>query len=129
MRALLFTSLFLFAACSSEPSTPERADKASPEEQKAAAHTDECLDNPELAKSWGDCNVKSILYQASSKLEKCGKGAGTVNFELRVKADGTVKSAKALGQKGKHVSCLGHVLQGLKFARPGNDVKITVPLE
>lgn len=137
MRALLLVPFLIFAACSSSPSTtPERAESAAPEEKTAASQTDQCLDNPELAKSWGDCNVKSTVYLASGKLAKCRKASpdakGTVSFEVRIRPDGTVKSAKALGGKhGKHTACVARVLRKLRFAAPpkGKEAVITVPYQ
>jgi hypothetical protein len=126
----------LLTACSSSAPTPERAAGAPDEEQQAAAHTDACLDNPELARRWGDCNVKHTVYLASADLEKCrGKSPGangTVSFELRVAGDGSVKSAKALGgAKGKHTACVAKAFRKLRFAPPprGKAVTITVPYQ
>ncbi|MGZ3658232.1 MAG: hypothetical protein ACXVB9_17980 [Bdellovibrionota bacterium] len=136
MRAsLIFFFALTLSACSSSETTPERAAEA-PDAgtKKAAAQTDQCLDNPDLSRAWGECNVKNTVFQASSQLEKCraaSPGAkGTVDFELHVKANGTVKSAKAKGGKhGKHTACVARVLKKLKFASPGKDATITVPYQ
>jgi hypothetical protein len=135
MRAFaVLLPLFLLAACSSSPPAPEHADSANDSEQKAAARTDQCLDNPELAKSWGDCNVKNTVFSASAQLEKCRKAypeaKGTVSFELHVLPDGHVKSAKALGgHHGKHTTCVSRVFRKLQFAPPAKDAVITVPYQ
>jgi hypothetical protein len=137
MRSFAFLLPFFFlVACSSSTPTPERAANGTPQEKQAAARTDQCLDNPELAKSWGDCNVKNTVYMASSQLEKCRKNSpgahATVNFELHILPDGKVKSANLLGAKhNKHTNCLARVFQKLQFAPPPNgyDATITVPYQ
>ncbi len=129
----LFLPLLLFACAAP---TPERATEAPAEEKHSAADTDRCLDNPELARTWGDCNVKHTVYLEADTFAKCRKTAptakGTVNFQLRVKADGSVRSAKALGEKGnkgKLVACLSRAMKKLQFAAPpkGKEPTITVP--
>jgi hypothetical protein len=135
MRALILLSLLLAGCSSSAPApTPERADGAPSEEKKAASSTDACLDNPELAKSWGECNVKNTVFGAGPELEKCRKASpkakGAVSFELHIAPNGSVKRAKALGaHHGKHTSCVAKVLQKLQFAPPGKDATITVPYQ
>lgn len=138
MRAILFLSALFLVACSSAtpPPTPERAADASAADQAAAAQTQQCLDNPELSKTWGDCNVKSTVYLASDELAKCRQASpaatGTVSFELRIKPDGSVRSAKALGGKhGKHTACVARVFRKLRFAAPpqGKEARITVPYQ
>ncbi len=132
---LLVLPLVLLAACSG--STPERANDASSEEKAAASETDDCLDNPELARTWGDCNVKHTLYSESAAFAKCRRIApaakGTVTFELRVKGDGRVRGAKALGgnKSPKLVACLTNVMKQLQFAPTpkGNDSTIQVPYQ
>jgi hypothetical protein len=104
------------------------------EEKRAAAQTNQCLDKPERAKRWGECNVKQTLFLASAELEKCRNGnlnaKGTVSFELRIAADGSVKRAKALGGRhGKHTSCVVKVFGTLHFAPPGKEATITVPYQ
>jgi hypothetical protein len=138
MRAIILLAPLLLFACSGStpPPPPERAADANAADQAAAAQTEQCLDNPELAKTWGDCNVKSTVYLASEQLGKCRvaspKAKGTVSFQLRIKPDGTVKSARALGGKhGKHTSCVARVFRKLKFAPPpqGKEAPITVPYQ
>lgn len=132
MRHLFLLALLAtLTACSSSPETV--SEEASAEER--SAHTDECLDNPELAKTWGDCNVKKTLFLESDALAKCRKAnpkaKGTVNFQLHVRKDGTVKSAKPVGGGGKHTFCVVKVLKGLKFAPPpgGKEPVITIPYQ
>ena len=137
MRTFIFLPLFaLITACSSNQPAPERSESAPPEEKHAASQTDQCLDNPELSRSWGECNVKHTVYLASDQLEKCRKAnpsaKGTVNFDLRIKADGKVKSAKPEGGKhGKHTACVAKVLRKLQFASPpkGKEATISVPYQ
>ncbi len=136
MRYVLFLSLFALAACSS--STPERAENASDTEQVAAENTNNCLDNPELARTWGDCNVKHTLFDAAAPLAACRKlapkaKAGNLNFELQVIKGGKVKYAKAKSKSNypKLEACISKVLKGLKFAEPptGKEPVITVPYQ
>lgn len=131
MRALFVLAVFALSACSSsEP----KLDEGSSTEKQASAQTDKCLDNPLLAKEWGECNVKSTVFQASASLEKCrmaNPGArGTVNYEVKILANGHVKSVKPLGgQHGKHTVCVSRVFRKLQFAAPGKDATITVPYQ
>lgn len=132
MRHLFAAALLVtFAACSSSSETvPEGA---SPEER--SAHTDECLDNPELSKTWGDCNVKHTLFQKSAELAKCRKAnpkaRGTVDFQLQLRPDGSVKTVKPLGGAGQHTYCVVRVMKKLKFAPPpsGKAPTITIPYQ
>lgn len=134
MFALVLPLVFL-AACSS--STPERATDAPAEEKAAARETDECLDNPERARTWGDCNVKHALYAESAALAECRRtnpsARGSVDFELKIHGDGTVRNAKAVGraQKTKLVACLTRVMKTLQFAPTpkGKSSKITIPYQ
>ena len=133
MRLYPWFAVLLLAACSS---TPERAEHSAPEEKKAASQTDQCLDNPDLARSWGDCNVKQTVFLASTDLAACRKASpaakGTLNLELRIKGDGFVKSAKAVsGPKGKLSACVAKVMKKLRFAPPpnGKTAKINVPYQ
>jgi hypothetical protein len=137
MRKILALCLpvVLLAACSS--STPDHESSAPISEKEAAAQTDSCLDNPDLSRSWGDCNVKHTVYLESAALAKCRKNAphakGSVVFELRVKGDGHVKNAKVVsgGGNGKLVACLQNVMKQLQFASPpkGKEATITVPYQ
>ena len=132
--ALCLPLVFL-AACSS--STPDRAVDSPAAEKAAASNTDKCLDNPDLSRTWGECNVKQALYSQSAAFAKCRKAdpeaKGIVNFELKVKADGHVKNAKAVnGEKnGKLVACLARAMKKLQFAATpkGKDATITVPYQ
>jgi len=131
MRALYLFALFAFSACSS--SEPKLEEASSPEKQ-AASKTDKCLDNPELAKAWGECNVKNTVFEASEKLEKCRRAnpgaTGTVNYEVKILSGGKVKSVKPMGgQHGKHTVCVSRVFRQLQFAAPGKDATITIPYQ
>lgn len=132
---LFVLPLLALSACSS---TPERAEDAAPTEQQAADNTDKCLDNPELAKSWGDCNVKHVLFDEAGSLASCRKlapkaKAGALNFELQVKKDGSVKYARAKpsSKYPKLEGCIVRVMKRLKFAAPpeGKEPVITVPYQ
>lgn len=136
MRRLLVCLLpMLLFACSS--SNPERAAHGTAEEVRNAKNTDTCLDHPEMAAKWGECNVKSTLFNSSDAFAKCrkagGKATGSVNFELSVRGDGTVKSAHAQAndQNPRLISCVRRAMKRLKFAPTpeGKDAKITVPYQ
>lgn len=136
MRHLLALSLLVsFAACSSSPDT---APDAPTEEQQAAIDTDVCLDNPDLARQWGECNVKHTLFLAGGDLAKCRRLApkaksGALNFQVQVKRDGSVGFAKASPKSrfSKLEACISKVMKKLKFARPpaGTEPVITVPYQ
>jgi TonB family protein len=135
-RILACLPVLLLVACSSSEPTPERAETAPPAEQQAAAKTDACLDNPDLARSWGECNVKQTVYLASDQLARCRSPKqhpkGTVNLELKVKADGHVRSARVVnGRHGKITACVARVMKSLRFAPPpkGKEATITVPYQ
>lgn len=123
--------LAALAACSG--STPS-GENATAEEQNAA-DTDRCLDNPELARTWGDCNVKHTLYLRSEELAKCRKLApgqkGVAHLILEVRANGSVKSAKASGDgNAKLRGCLSRVMRKLRFAPPPNGkASIDIPYQ
>jgi hypothetical protein len=131
MRALCALAVFALAACSAhEPKLDEGSSSAS----QASAQTDKCLDNPDLSKEWGECNVKNTVFLASAKLEKCrmaSPGAkGTVDYEVKIMANGMVKNVKPLGGKhGKHTICVSRVLRKMQFAPPGKEATITVPYQ
>jgi hypothetical protein len=131
MRALCLLAVLALTACSSsEP----KLDEGSSTEKQAAVQTDKCLDNPDLSKEWGECNVKNTVFLASAKLEKCrmdSPGArGTVDYEVKIMANGKVKSVKPMGGKhGKHTICVSRVLRKLQFAAPGKEATITVPYQ
>jgi hypothetical protein len=133
MRALPFLAFILLASCSSsEPKL--NSDSSASGQSQASKLTDSCLDNPELAKAWGECNVKSTVFQASEKLEKCRlanlDASTTVNYEIKILGNGKVKSVKPLGGRhGKHTNCVSRVFRKLQFAAPGKESIITVPYQ
>jgi outer membrane biosynthesis protein TonB len=135
MRFFYLLPFLALAACSS---APERATEAPQTEQQAADNTDKCLDNPELARTWGDCNVKHVLFDESGSLSSCRKLApkaksGALTFELQVKKDGSVKYARAKpsSKYPKLEGCIVRVMKRLKFAAPpeGKEPMITVPYQ
>jgi hypothetical protein len=135
MRFLPLVMVLALTACSS---STERAPEAPLTEEQAAEQTDQCLDNPELARSWGDCNVKHTLFLEADALAACRKNApkaksGVLQFELQVKADGKVRSAKAKSKSKfpKLEKCLVGVMKKLQFAAPpsGKEPVITVPYQ
>jgi len=137
MRFSLF-SLFSVLALSACSSSTERASEAPLSEQEASVNTDACLDNPELSRSWGDCNVKHTLFLEADGLAACRKlapkaKAGSLNFELQVKSDGKVRNAKARPKSKfpKLEACIVKVMKRLQFAAPpsGKEPVITVPFQ
>jgi len=133
--AYLLLPLLILSSCSS--SSDVESDASATEEQ-AANSTDKCLDNPELSRAWGDCNVKRTLFGEANALAACRKLApkakkGSLNFEVQVQKDGKVKNAVARpkSQYPKLEGCIVRVLKRLQFAAPpsGKEPVITVPYQ
>ena len=128
MRVLVLA--FLLVGCASTDS--DKSTSAPPQDE--SKKTDQCLDNPNLAKEWGECNVKYTVFRASDALGKCRKASpaakGTVSYEVKIKADGHVKSVKRVtGPNNKHTTCVWRVFRHLQFAAPGKEATITVPYQ
>jgi hypothetical protein len=127
--------LLALLSCSS---SPERVADSPAPEKMAAISTDKCLDNPELSRTWNDCNVKHILFSEAASLAACRKlapraKAGALNFELQVKKDGHVKYARAnpRSKYPKLEGCIVRILKRLQFATPplGKEPVIMVPYQ
>ncbi|HEY8278977.1 MAG TPA: hypothetical protein VIH99_05100 [Bdellovibrionota bacterium] len=131
---LLTLTFSLLVACSS---TPERASDAPAEEKHSASETDRCLDNPELAKGFGECNIKYTVFSSKDVLGSChklkGKGNGPYLVLLKLRKDGSVKSTRAgnAAAKSKLGACLQKEMKKLKFAAHplGQEVDISIPYE
>ncbi len=134
MRSLLLCFLLLVSCSSSEPS-PEAEEAASIE------NTDNCLANSELARQWGECNVKHTIYGGRSGIGNCHrkfgrdpKSADTTILKIRLLPTGKVRDVKAeeAGPRNKSLeNCLSQVIAKLQFAAPPKGVKpvIYVPFQ
>lgn len=105
------------------------------EEPMVGAET--CLENPEMAKDWGECNVKKTIYDAKEKITSCTKSS-KLNREtvLKIKLhnNGRVKEVlleDALEKNKKISQCLHREISKLKFAPAPQGVKpiIMYPIE
>ena len=126
-RLAAVTSLFLFAACASAPATVER-------DEKQAAATDACLANPALAKRWGECNVKRVIYDHAKELGACqaqngaeAKEGDTLMLKIRLRPDGKVRDVRAdpsvRSPNRALEACLARTIVRLQFAAPPKGVK------
>ncbi len=115
---------FALAACSTTKDDILTDDQ----EEAQAAATEECLNNPELAKSWGECNIKRTIFQRLPKIRSCyekeGKKAdyhGDLILKIRVRPTGFVRDVKVeeASLKNKMLSsCLVKEISKLQFAKP-----------
>lgn len=124
IRPLSLIALLSLAACSTAPSTEDRAEEA------AAEATDECLANPAMAKSWGECNVKTTIFQRAEGIGQCqakhGKAKGeTLMLKIRLKQNGKVRNVWAEDGSAKNKpleKCLSQEISRLQFAAPPKGV-------
>lgn len=122
-RALSLIALLSLAACSTTPSAEKEA-------EQAAEATDECLANPAMAKSWGECNVKTTIFQRADGIGQCqskhGKAKGeTLMLKIRLKQNGKVKNVLAEDGSAKNKpleKCLSQEISKLQFAAPPKGV-------
>ncbi|MCO5143692.1 MAG: hypothetical protein M9962_11435 [Oligoflexia bacterium] len=131
MKLIALLSIVFLASCAGSSSV-ENDELA--KEQK---HTDECLENPELAQEWGSCNVKSVIYKRLNQFERClGKKRGNTRLliEMQLYQNGNVRGVKVL--EGKFSSkaeerCMRAQLMRLRFAKPpkGQQPVITLPFD
>jgi hypothetical protein len=123
IRTLSFLALLSLAACSTTPSAEEQA-------EQAAQATDECLANPGLAKGWGECNVKSTIFQRAEGIGQCqakhSKAKGeTVMLKIRLKPNGKVRKVWADEGTARNKpleACLAKEISGLQFSAPPKGV-------
>jgi hypothetical protein len=122
-RTLSLLALLSLAACSTTTSTQERA-------EEAAEATDECLANPAMAKTWGECNVKTTIFQRAEEIGQCqakhGKAKeGTLMLKIRLKPNGKVRNVLAEDGSAKNKpleKCLTQEISRLQFAAPPKGV-------
>lgn len=124
---LSLLSVLLLAACSSQPSVEEQ-------EAAAAKATDECLADSNLAREWGECNVKRTIYSrmeaigdCQRKFHKGSRPGDTLMLKIRVKPNGRVRDVRAdenVRPVNKPLeSCLSKEIGKLQFAAPPKGVK------
>lgn len=126
MRILSLSLLLLLTACSTTPSGTEEELDA-----QAAEATDQCLANPELAKTWGECNVKKTIFSRMSAIGDCqmkhvkSPGQEALMLKIRLKANGKVRDVKAEDGTAKNrglEKCLSQEISKLQFAAPPKGV-------
>jgi hypothetical protein len=126
----LFLTLTLLTACAG----PETREEAPP----APTSTDACLANPALASEWGECNVKTTIYDNMEKLRSCQSkgttGGATLMLKIQVTANGHVRRVRpeSGGPRNRALeTCLKQALATVKFAPPPKGVKpvIYFPLQ
>jgi len=130
MRLSIFLAAIFFSACASLP--PNADDEA----QALAEATDECLASPELAKRWGECNVKQTIFESSAAIRNCqmkhlkkAASGETLMLRIRVLPTGKVQDVKAEGAGPKNRSlekCLSTQIAKLRFAAPPKGVNPVV---
>jgi hypothetical protein len=123
IRILGLLALLSLAACSSTPTIEEQ-------EEKAAAATDECLANPAMAKTWGECNVKATIFQRAQGIGQCqtkhAKAKGeTLMLKIRLRQNGKVRNVWAEEGSARNrplEKCLSKEISRLQFATPPKGV-------
>jgi hypothetical protein len=127
MRILSLSLLLLLSACTTTPSGTEEEVDA----QIAAEATDHCLANPELAKAWGECNVKKTIFSRMDAIGQCqmkhskADSKDAMMLKIRLRPNGRVKDVRAEEGKAKNrglEKCLSSVISKLKFAAPPKGV-------
>lgn len=124
-NASLALALLIFVACSSQ-----KDNILTHEEQDAnTAKTKNCLEHPELAAAWGECNVRKVIYEKVPKIRACYEKEKDKNYDksgdlllkIHVRSNGRVRDVQiAEGSlKNKMIAgCLLKELQKARFARP-----------
>jgi hypothetical protein len=131
MRYLFASFLLTLSSCAwLQPKAAEQQKQA----EAAVAATDECLEHPELAKKWGECNVKSTIFSRKDGIEACRKkflkqpmpGSALV-MRIRVQRSGQVRDVtadtSAMPQNIALERCLSKEISLLRFAPPPKGVK------
>jgi hypothetical protein len=124
MKIVFLFLSFLLISCAA--SNPESEDS-----ERRAEATDSCLADPEQAKSWGDCNVKTTIYDRMDVIMACQTKHGSsvrdsIQFEIEVNAKGGVKKVGAVSNQNKNLaleSCLKKEIAKMKFAAPPKGAK------
>ena len=131
-HCLFVLSFALLAACASSPSREQQ-------DAKLAESTDQCLADPNLAKVWGECNVKSVIYQRSDGIAQCQSKfaqsqGGTLMLKIRLKPNGKVRRVwpeNGTARNKNLEKCLSTEIAKLQFAAPpkGVDPVIYFPFQ
>lgn len=117
--------LLILAACSG---TQDEILTDSEAEAEARA-TQECLENPELSREWGECNVKKTIYNRMPRIRNCYQKQASAKYDfrgdlilkIRVFPSGKVREVKVEegSLKNKMLSsCLVREISRLRFAKP-----------
>lgn len=99
------------------------------DDEEVGAET--CLENPALAKKWGECNVKKTIYDRRKKLDACVKYTKQPQesiLKIKLFANGKVQNVvfeDSLGEK-KSAKCLKREFLKMKFAPPPSGVNPTI---
>lgn len=125
---LVGLSLLLFSCAGSKPESEE--------ETVPGIGAEACLEKPELAKAWGECNVKKTIYDRRVQIASCvkeNKGKKESVLNLKLQPDGKVKEVE-FEESAKYkraVPCLKKEFSKLKFAAPPKGVNpvIMYPME
>lgn len=116
----LFSALLLsiLASCASAPTEEEIA-------EGKAQETNECLSDPELAREWGECNVKTTIFSRKQEIAQCQSKHSRPNQSMMLKIDllssGRVKNVRAETGSAKNrrlENCLRQAMRKLQFAAP-----------
>jgi hypothetical protein len=133
-RPVSLLALLLLVSCSSTPTIEEQ-------EEKAAKSTDQCLANPQLAKTWGECNVKTTIFRRADAIGQCQAKHGksnpqteTLMLKIRLRPNGKVRNVWAEDGSAKNKPlerCLSQEISRLRFAAPpkGVDPVIYFPFQ
>lgn len=129
-RRVLLLSFLVLPACASVD-----LEKKHEEEAAAAAEaTDTCIANPALAQKWGECNVKSTIYNSRAAIGACQRrfakekaSGAALMLKIRIGAEGAVKDVTvddSVHPANKRLeSCLTREIRKLRFAAPPKGVK------
>lgn len=119
--------LCIFASCASSPPTEEEL------AQEKAQATNECLSNPEMARTWGECNVKATIFSRKEEIAKCqakhSKASQTMMLKISLQPSGKVKGVKAENGSAKNrrlENCLKQAMRNLQFAAPPSGATPTI---
>jgi len=126
MKFVSLSLLLLLSACSSAPEVTEEENAA----KAAAEATEQCFANPELAKAWGECNVKKTIYGRMEGIGACqmkhGQNNAAMMLKISVRPNGRVKEVRAEDGAAKNrplEKCLAAEISRLHFAAPPEGVK------
>jgi len=124
----LFTVLLVFTlvSCASAPTEEEIA-------QEQPKSTNECLSNLEMAKEWGECNVKTTIFSRKKAISQCqakhAKPNQTMMLKITLQPSGRVKNVRAETGSAKNrrlETCLRQAMGKLQFAVPPTGANPTI---